>query len=336
MPLPAIVTAGDRKASRAIYGDSKAYLVVAGRALVAHVVATLQDVPDVSDVWVVGNHERLETVLGEAGLRRSLRKPLHLVPQFRNLYENGWETYRRSLPAAPPEGRDPTLEDGPALFLSADLPFATPHEIQAFIRQSLALDEVDYAVGLVREESMQSFYPEAPGKGGIHMAYFNLREGRFRQSNLHLIRPGRVANRYYVEEMYEHRHQREFGSIAALAWRLLRSERGGFAVVGFYGLMHLAGLLDRRGRRWLADRVRRWIPMQRIESGISVLLRGSFRFVVTEGGGCAVDIDNEHDYDIAEQRYEEWRKEQLARVEQLYGPLPAAANDAARGGRSGA
>ena len=57
---------------------------------------------------------------------------------------------------------------------------------------------------------MRAFYPEAPGKGGIHMAYFNLREGRFRQSNLHLIRPGRVLNRCYVEEMYEHRHQREF------------------------------------------------------------------------------------------------------------------------------
>jgi hypothetical protein len=62
--------------------------------------------------------------------------------------------------------------------------------------------------------------------------------------------------------------------------------------------------------------------MERIERGISGLLRGAFKFVVTEGGGCAVDIDNEHDYDIAARRYDEWRKEQLARVEQLYGPLP--------------
>jgi hypothetical protein len=62
--------------------------------------------------------------------------------------------------------------------------------------------------------------------------------------------------------------------------------------------------------------------MERIERGISGLLRGAFKFVVTEGGGCAVDIDNEHDYDIAARRYDERRKEQLARVEQLYGPLP--------------
>jgi GTP:adenosylcobinamide-phosphate guanylyltransferase len=321
MPVPAIVTAGDRKASRAIYGESKAYLVVAGRPLVAHVVTTLQAVAEVSEVWVVGNAPRLEAALGDLASRGALRKPLHVVPQFRNLYENGWETYRRALPGAPPEGRDPTYEDGAALFLSTDLPFATPQEISEFIRRSLETG-VDYAVGLVTEESMKAFYPEAPGKGGIHMAYFNLREGRFRQSNLHLIRPGRVKNRYYVEEMYEHRHQREFWAILGLAWRLLRSERGGFAVVGYYGLMHLAGMLDRRGLRRLADRVRRWIPITRIERGISMLLGGDFCFVITEGGGCAVDIDNEHDYDIAALRYDEWRKDQLARVEQLYGPLP--------------
>src|SRR5262245_40902421 len=126
MPIPAIITAGDRKASRAIHGESKAYLVIAGRPLVAHVVSTLQAVPEVSEVWVVGNAPRLEAALGDPALRDSLVKPLHVVPQFRNLYENGWETYRRALPGAPPGGRDPTPEDGPALFLSTDLPFATP------------------------------------------------------------------------------------------------------------------------------------------------------------------------------------------------------------------
>ena len=325
MSVPAIVLAGDRKASRAIYGESKAYLVVAGRPLVAHVVATLQAVPEISSVWVVGNAARLEVALGGAALRDQLCKPLQIVPQFRSLYENGWETYRRALPGAPPDGRDPTTDDPPALFLSADLPFATPHEISEFIRRSQATG-ADYGVGLVTEESMRSFYPEAPGKGGIHMAYFNLREGRFRQSNLHLIRPGRVMNRSYVEEMYEHRHQREFWQIVGLAWRLLRSERGGFAVLAYYGLMHLAGALDRRGIRRVADRVRRWIPIGRIERGCSALLRGDFQFVVTEGGGCAVDIDNEHDYDVAAARFEEWRKEQLSRVEQLYGPLPLPAS----------
>src|SRR3990172_1408022 len=99
---------------------------------------------------------------------------------------------------------------------------------------------------------MEGFYPTA-GRPGIRMAYFNLREGRFRQSNLHLVRPARLRNRQRIEEMYRHRHQREIGPILKLAWRLLRSERGGLAIVLYYALMHLAGLAHRHGLRRSAD-----------------------------------------------------------------------------------
>ena len=62
--------------------------------------------------------------------------------------------------------------------------------------------------------------------------------------------------------------------------------------------------------------------MPRIEAGCSKLLRTRFRFVVTEGGGCAVDIDNEPDFDAAAALFERWHSRQLARVEAIYGPLP--------------
>jgi hypothetical protein len=320
MTVPAIIAAGDLRAAKAIHGESKAYLQLAGAPLVAHAVGVLQAVPEVSEVWVVGNPERLAAALGGEQLRASLRKPLHIVPQFRNLYENGWETYRRLLPGAGPQGRDPGPDDADVavLYLSADIPFATPQEISAFVRQSLEA-RCDYALGLVTEESMRGFYPPAPGEPGIRMACFNLREGRYRQSNLHLIRPARIGNRHYIDEMYEHRHQREFGQIAALAWRLLKSERGGFATVTYYLLMHLAGLADRRGLRRSADLLRRLIPTARIERGVSSLLRASFRLIVTEGGGCAVDIDTEADFDAAKLRFESWWKAQRERAAQVYG-----------------
>ncbi len=324
--MPAIVTAGDQRAARAVYGDSKVYLRIAGRALVAHVVAALQRVPEVSEVWVVGNEERLRGVFEDPALRAELVKPLHLVPQFRSLYENGWQTYRRLLPGAPPEGREPGPEDRDreVLYLSGDLPLATPQEISAFIQQSRALD-CCYALGLVTEESMRGFLPAAPGAPGVAPAFFNVREGRFRQSNLHLIRPARIENRFYLQEMYEHRHQKEWGNIAALAWRLLRSEQGGLAVAGYYALMVLAGFAHRRGWSGLADWIRWRIPSERIERGVGGLLGGSFRLVVTEAGGCALDIDREEEYDAVSSCFESWRKEQYARAERLYGPpeLPA-------------
>jgi GTP:adenosylcobinamide-phosphate guanylyltransferase len=323
MGIPAIVAAGDRRAAKSVRGESKPYLLLGDRPLVAHVVAMLQRVPEVTEVWVVGNAERLEAVLGTPAFRAELTKPLHVVPQFRNLYENAWETYRRLLPGAGADGRDPGPEDAdePVLFLSADLPFATPQEVSAFVQQGLA-SGADYSLGLSTEEAMSDFYPESPGAPGIRMAYFNLREGRFRQSNLHLVKPARIANRHYIEDMYEHRYQKQIGEMVKLGWTLLRAEGGGLAVIYYYALMHLAGVADRRGWRRIADFLRNRIPMPRIERGCSALLRSQFRFVVTEGGGCSVDIDNEDDYDAASRLFERWRARQLARVEARYGPLP--------------
>jgi hypothetical protein len=319
--LPAVVTAGDRAAAKHVRGESKPYLAIEGRPLVAHVVATLQRVPEISEVWVVGDAARLAATLEP--LRSELRKPLHVVPQFRNLYENAWETYRRLLPGAGPEGRDPASEDDldqRVLYLSADIPFATPHEISHFVRLGVSLG-CDYAVGLSTERSMEDFYPEARGAPGIRMAYFNLREGRFRQNNLHLVRPARLLHRFYIEEMYEHRHQKEFGEIAALAFRLWRTQEGGFRLLGNYLLLHAASIADRWGWRRIADWIRAAIPIARVERAVSSLLGTRFRFAVTELGGAAVDIDNDEDYEAARARFAEWWKRELAKGEARVGPL---------------
>ncbi|MDX1650536.1 MAG: nucleotidyltransferase family protein, partial [Myxococcota bacterium] len=325
MGIPAVIAAGDGRAARAVYGESKAYLRLHGRTLVARAVSALQRVPEVDEVWVVGNAERLERTLREdATLGQELRKPLTIVPQFRNLYENAWETYRRLLPGAGPAGRDPETPEDEAqwvLYLSADLPFATPQEISSFIERGRDLP-CDYALGLVGESAMEPFYPKEPGGPGITMAYFNLREGRFRQNNLHLVRPARLGKRHYVEEMYENRYQKQLGNVLRLAWKIATDEGGGVRVLFYYGLMHLAGLLDRHGLRRLADRVRRLVTLERTERACSALLDTRFRFVSTDVGGCAVDIDNEHDFDCAEARFEEWREAQQRLAERIHGPLP--------------
>jgi hypothetical protein len=323
-PVPAIVAAGEGRASRAVHGENKAFLELAGRPLVARVVAALQRVPEVSEVWVVGPPARLEQALGAEALRAELRKPLTIVPQFRNLLENAWETYRRLLPGAGPEGRDPATPEEealPVLYLSADLPFATPQEISDFVTKSLETD-CDYALGLVTEASMAEFYPEAPDGPGIRMAYFNMREGRFRQSNLHLVRPARLGNRRYIQEMYEHRYQKRLRHAVALAWRIVSARGGGLRMLWYYALMHLAAVADRRGLRRTADRLRSFVSLAKAEAACSRLLRTRFRFVVTEVGGCAVDIDNEEDFDASVACFGRWSAGQARRAEALLGPLP--------------
>lgn len=341
--ISALVTAGDRRAAKAVYGDSKVYLEIGGRALVAHTVLELQWVAEISEVWVVGDAERLEAVFAHPDVRAELVKPLHIVGQFRDLYENAWETFRRLLPGAGETGRDPDgpNDDFPVLYLSADIPFATAQEISVFVRRGLEVD-CDFAFALVTEQSMQAFRPVPPqaqiasgvgsgsgvpdassaiGKPGIEMAYFNLLEGRYRTANLHLVKPARIKNRLYIEEMFEHRYQRQFGNIVGLALRLVRKEEGGLPVLYYYVLVHLAGLADRWGWRRLADRLRARVPVERVENAISGLLRADFRFVVTDVGGCALDIDNEQDFETAALRFEEWKKEQRERAARMYGVL---------------
>lgn len=325
MGIPAVVAAGDRGAAKTIHGESKVFLRLAGRPLVVHTVLALQAVPEISEVWVVGDAERLGAALAEPDVRARLRKPIRVQEQFGNLYENAWETYRRLLPGAGPAGRDPSDAelDLRVLYLSADLPFATPQEVSQFIQRAQALD-CDYALGLVPEDAMDDFLPAPAGGPGIQVATFDLREGRVRQNNLHLVAPARLRNRHYIQDMYEHRHQRELRQMLGVAWRLLRNERGGLAVLWYFLLMHLAMQADVHGWRRLADRIRRLIPIARIERGVSDLLGTRFRFVLTDVGGCAIDIDLDEQLEAAEARYEEWRAGQARRAERLVGPLPLA------------
>ncbi len=320
------MAAGDARAARAVYGESKAYLEVGGRTLIARVVAALQRVPEVSEVWVVGNAERLAKALETEAIKRELAKPLWIVPQYRNLYENAWFTYRRLLPGAGAEGRDPTPEEAelPVLYLSCDLPFATPQELSEFVRKGLVAN-VDYVLGLTGEAALEPYYPR-DGVPGIRMAYFNLREGRFRQSNLHLVKPAKLGKRQYIEDMYEHRYQRQLGQVIGLAWRIFMDRGGGARVLFYYGLMHVAGVLDRSGMRRLADGARRFIGLQRVERACGALLRASFRFVETDVGGCALDIDNEHDLDVARARFGEFERTLAEIAEHTHGPLPLPAS----------
>ena len=322
--VPAIVTAGDARAAKAVYGENKVFLPVAGLPLVAHVVLTLQRVPEVSEVWVVGNRERLEEVLGQPEVSGNLEKPLYVVAQGRSLLENAWETYRCVLAQDPARGRDPEPGelDTPILYLSGDLPLATPQEISAFVRDCLALPRCDYAFGYAREEALEGFLPTEGEDSGIHVAYFNLRDGRVRQNNLHFARPARIGNRDHINDMYEHRHQRQFWHMGALAWKVFFSRGGGPVIVLLYGLMHLAGLADRWKMRGLADRLRGWVTLRRNEEVISRLLDADFRFVASQVGGCAVDVDTEEEYDAVRAHFGRWRQAQADRALALHGPLP--------------
>jgi hypothetical protein len=323
--VPAVVTAGDSRAAKAVYGRSKVYLELDGLALVAHVVITLQDCPEVDSVWVVGDTAKLEAVLGVPRVQDALRKPLHVVPQQRDLISNAWETYRRILSGDVLEGRDPKPDelDTEVFYLSGDIPLATPQEFSSFIRGAQALD-VDYALGLCPADAFEPFRPVKPGETGIEVAYFNTRDGRFRQNNLHYARPARIGRLDRIEEMYEMRHQRRFANMIWLALKLLASRIGGLRIAALFAMMHLAGLADRAGRPRLARLLARPVTVELNRATIARILDTRFAFVITESGGCGIDVDTEEEYDAIRERWDEWTVMQRERSLALHGPLPGA------------
>jgi GTP:adenosylcobinamide-phosphate guanylyltransferase len=289
---------------------SKAYLEVAGKPLVVHVLETLLHTPEISEVFCVGDAVRLEKAVAQhgcLGLAAARGCALHVVPQGNTLYENVWNAFLRTLP---PGSEDP---EHAVLVVPSDIPLVVPAEISDFLAKAEKVD-ADYVIGLTPEEALAPYRPRA-GAPGIEMAYFNLREGRLRQNNLHCVRPLKLRNRHYVQDMYENRYQKEWGNMLRLAWRLLTRELRNLWVLGFYLVMHVAGVLHRRGWRRASDWVRRFAALRTVEQGMSDLLQARVVCVTTSLGGAALDIDNAEDLAAAEQMFERWRRAQLGHVD---------------------
>jgi GTP:adenosylcobinamide-phosphate guanylyltransferase len=304
--VQAVLLAGDRGASRAVRGRSKAFLEVASKPMLVHVLEALLHTPEVSEVFVVGDAVRLEKTIAEYGclqLAAARARPVHIVPQRSSLFENVWHTFLRTLPAG---RRHP---DHPILVVPSDIPLVVPEELSDFTRQAASL-EADYVVGLTPAQALLPFAPDGEQQG-VEMASFNLAEGRFRQSNLHFVRPLRLGNRHYIQDMYENRYQKEVGNMLRLGWRMLRSEFRNLWVLFPYLLMHVAAVLDRRGFPRASDRVRSWVSLGTVERGIGALLRTRFATTVTAHGGAALDVDNDLDLAIVDKNLERWKALQI-------------------------
>jgi len=303
MQIQAILVAGDRGASRAVRGRSKAFVELAGKPMVVHVLESLLHTPEVSEIYVVGNAPRLERAIAEYGclaLAAARGCPVHVMPQRETLYANVWYTFLRTMrPGAP---RD---DAHAVLVVPADIPLLMPEELSTFAHRAVASGG-DYVVGLSPQAALAPFAPR-DGAPGVEMAYFNLREGRFRQNNLHFVRALRMGNRQYIEDMYENRYQKEVASQVALAWRVLRKEWRNLWVLACYFGIHLAGVLHRRGWTRASDAVRAWVPISMIERAASALLRTRFATVTTELGGAAIDVDNDADLEVVEKMLERWK-----------------------------
>ncbi|ETW98147.1 MAG: hypothetical protein ETSY1_19985 [Candidatus Entotheonella factor] len=306
--LDVIVTAGDRGASRPVLQTNKVFLPIAGIPVINYVLSAVERARATARIFVVGDTAHLQEALSVANSPFQGRRPLTLIEQDNSLYDNVWKAFLHTLPGYEP-GMDwhPFAEsaaDKAVLVLPGDIPLATPAEIDAFV-DHCDLTRYDYFLGLTPESALAAYAPQA-GQPGIRMAHFPLRDVRVRQNNLHVVKPLRIANRHYIQRVYNSRYQKRLTDILRLLWQIIILPDVSLRCLWAFVCLHIAHLITRLGwgnSRWFRPL---FLDLPMVASRLSQALQTRVTLVTTYYGGCTLDVDNAEHYEAICTNFTRW------------------------------
>lgn len=298
-PLDAIVLAGtDYNPKRLIRGDNKAFLEIAGRPLVRHVVDALLGASSIGMIFVVGPSERLRQAL-PASL-----PSLQIVEQAGKMLVNTWAAIH-----AAEAGHEQRDESRPMLFISCDIPLISPAAIDDFIARCARQDQkvgtqVAMHAGIAEEASLSPYYP-TDGAVGIRRPCVHLSTGLFRLANIYVARPRLLAHQEFLQTGFSYRKAGDWRNVLALA-KSFFGQHGGWRAA-WITLRLQATLLASRRKGRLYRRLRRGNTPERVEYSTGTVLGGSVCITVTPYGGLSLDVDDEGDFRVLEQRFNDWK-----------------------------
>ena len=301
-----ILLAGEGESSYKVFHQHKAFLEIKGKCIINYVIEALQQVESIKDIYIVGSKIKLEQTLNESGVDFQYPKTIHLVEQQANLYENIFHTFLKTIPdgesALVSDLETSKHKDKAVLIVPCDSPLLTAHELEYFISHS-DIKNFDHILGLTPEKALKIFYP-TESLPGIKMAYLHLKENNYRINNLHLVKPLRIANRKYIQKMYQYRYQRDFKKIILFGRNLLGKIK--LRYYRCYIGLQLCQLFSSIGWNFPVKFFRKWTAKQDMESCISSLLNTRFKGLEVPYPGAALDIDRDSDYEAMKSRYDEW------------------------------
>lgn len=310
----AVLLAGDRGASRTVCGSNKSFLPLNGVPLFIHVLRALGRAELVRRICIVGPHERLEQALREHR-EAPAGKDLILCEQGDSLFHNVWSAFLQLAPEARSATEpSPALRETAVLYISGDVPLVTPMEIDCFLR-SCDRSRYDYVLGIAAAEHLAFCRPRL-GTPGISTHFFHIKEGKFRQNNLHLVKPLKVTNRSYIQKVYDFRYQRDLRNILRLGREFLKMHVG-WRGLWCYGLLHWHQFLSRIRLDPLTLPTRFLLPRAFIEECVSRVLGTRFAVAVTPLVGAVLDIDNERDYRAMCAMVADWQSHLAEREAQI-------------------
>jgi GTP:adenosylcobinamide-phosphate guanylyltransferase len=302
-PLDAIVLAGtDNNPRRLIQGQNKAFLEIGSQLLVHRVVTALLEARSVEQVFVVGPVKRLRQALGD------LQERVTLVEQAGKMLANAWQAIHVSEARYREQhGKDDPSR--PLLFISSDLPLISGAAIDDFASRCFTIDSRDnfscaMLAGVAEEASLSRYLPDENGPGLVR-PYVHLADCRVRLANIYIGRPRTLSNQAFLQTGFEHRKAEKWKNVLALSWRFL-SQSGGLTSAWTTLRLQATLLASKRQTglyRWLRARN----PVERIENVVGTTLGGKVRMVITPYGGLSLDADNEEDFQVLGQRFDDWK-----------------------------
>jgi len=301
-PLDAIVLAGtDTNPRRLLRGENKAFLELGGQPLVRRVVEALLDAETIGQVFVVGPSERLGELFAD------LSPQVTVVEQAGKMVGNAWQAIHASeVRYRDLHGQDDPLR--PLFFISSDLPLISAAAVDDFVQRCAVEDsrqesKFSMLAGVAEENSLKLFYPDE-NNSGIKRPCVHLADCRVRLANIYVGRPRTLLHQEFLQTGFDHRKAEKWKNVMALVWHFL-GQAGGWQAA-WITLRLQATLLASGSRGGLYEWLRRGNRTERIEKSCGTVLGGLVRMVITPYGGLSLDVDNEEDFAILSQRFEDW------------------------------
>ncbi|MFW2330743.1 MAG: hypothetical protein ACN4E2_00380 [Nitrospinota bacterium] len=297
--IDAFVMCGEGRASKRVLNKNKSMLQVGELPSFLHVINGLNKVSRIDRIFVIGIKSELDQYINQYKL--PFDKEVITLMQRRNLVENAIFAFNEALHSSDKLRTNDDSRLG--LYVSGDAPLVTELELNQFI-DNADTNSSDYIIGMTPDFALEQFEPK-DNQPGVKMAYLNIKQGRFRINNLHLVRPTRIRNIEPIQTMYNLRYQKKLSNIiqvAHFAWNLkVRSSLSiYFALISS---MAFAGLKLDKIAKYLGDLVEE----DDVKYVVGQILGCAVGFSITDYGGAALDIDNEHDYKTIRLRFEEWK-----------------------------
>mgnify|MGYP005847719615 CR=1 FL=1 len=306
-PIDAIVLAGtDDNPKRLIRGSNKAFLEIGGQVLVRRVVEALLDATTIGQVFVVGPSGRLRDML--QGLPEGLGRQVTVVQQGGKMLANAWKAID-ALEVRYHERHGTGDPQRPLLFVSSDLPLISAAAVDDFVRRCAREDRLaasghSMLAGVAEEASLRRFYPEH-GKAGIERPFVHLDDYRLRLANIYVGRPRTLSEQQFLQTGFDHRKAEKWKNVLALAWKFL-AQPGGLRAARITLRLQATLLAARRGGR-LYHKLRSGNRRDRVEQACGEVIGGSVRMVITPFGELSLDVDNDKDYLVLSQRFDDWQ-----------------------------